>query len=142
MLPLAGPRKDAIESAAASGLWRVDFGCGNQVTKPSNPLSQGEGLPSPFPLPTSPARSVSTRCFSVGTHLGRCFWPQPEHTVTRNHHFCPVQADACCVKTVLTAAKTVLAAAKTVLAAVKMVVAAAKTVLAAAKTVMAAAKGC
>ena len=59
----------------------------------------------------------------------------PEHTVTRNHHFCPVQADAGCAKTVLAAAKTVLAATKTVLAVAKTVLAVIKTVWKVAKTV-------
>ena len=45
--------------------------CGKQVTKPSNPLSQGEGLPSPFPLPTALARTVSSDWISVGAPCWR-----------------------------------------------------------------------
>ena len=63
-------------------------------------------------------------------------WDQPsEHTVTRNHHFCPSQAVLAAAKIVMVATTTVLAAAKPVLAAAKTVLEAAKTVLAAAKTV-------
>ena len=71
----------AVKSAEASGLWRVDVRCVKQVTKPSIPLSQGEGLPSPFPSSGSvswspfgaagaPYRSIQLRGFTFGSSQG------------------------------------------------------------------------
>ena len=53
-------------------------------------------LPYPSPTPRLARSFPSRRPYTAPRDT------LPEHTVTRNHHFCPVQADAGCAKTVFT----------------------------------------